>query len=328
VLGRLTLNRRGNILDMKPVKPLLFSQKISTEDQSVFEECINAQSIPTSFEDSTHQLWLCQFGSNTRFLKLCSKTACDHSIFWRAMNWLFEFNIASSLANYQDVYKQVADWSSLRIPDLIYASSCDVLEGSEASSPDGFLLTDYLKGQALTSGDLTQDQVLQVAEHLALLHQHSRSTFGPLFKGDQESKNKAIDWQQNLKKTFSKLNERNSLNSQVLIQTTRLIDDLTVTEFQPIMLDLRWDQFMQLEGGGLALVDLDAMVWGPKALEWVMLEYLLDEKQAELFKSVYCQHHTIPDLSLERAIYRVLLFQMNVLGETDFERWMAHPVRF
>ncbi|MCF6253355.1 MAG: hypothetical protein L3J38_01245 [Thiomicrorhabdus sp.] len=107
------------------------------------------------------------------------------------------------------------------------------------------------------------------------------------------------------------------------------VAQLKIKAFHPVMLDIRWDQFLQRGGGeNLTLLDLDTMVWVPRELELVMLEYLLTPAQAEVFKAVYTQYQDIPNLEVERTVYRVLLFQMNVLRESDFNRWMAHSVCF
>ncbi|MEA1988688.1 MAG: hypothetical protein U9N57_05720, partial [Pseudomonadota bacterium] len=73
---------------------------------------------------------------------------------------------------------------------------------------------------------------------------------------------------------------------------------------------------------------LDAFVFGAVELEFVVLEYLLDEQQAEQFKDLYQASNTLPDLTECREVYRVLLFLMNILGEESFDTWMQAPTRF
>ncbi|VAW46955.1 hypothetical protein MNBD_GAMMA04-1587, partial [hydrothermal vent metagenome] len=188
----------------------------------------------------------------------------------------------------------------------------------------GFLLTEYLEGQGLTAEQLTLKQMLQIAEHVALLHQHREPYFGVLFEvGVAFSHRNKEAWKRNLKQTLLALNKNQNIPIERMNKTVDLVNQLSIHDFQPIMLDFRWDQFLQLGAENLALLDLDAMVWGPRELELVILEYLLTPKQAEAFLSVYTQYHTLPNLTLARAVYRVLLFQMNVLGERDFNRWMA-----
>jgi hypothetical protein len=93
--------------------------------------------------------------------------------------------------------------------------------------------------------------------------------------------------------------------------------------FVPIMPDLRWDQFRIDKEGRLALMDLDAFVIGPRELELVLLEYILDKPQQSVFKKTYQTMLDYPDLSKVRLSYQVLLFAMNVLGETDLMKWIS-----
>lgn len=94
------------------------------------------------------------------------------------------------------------------------------------------------------------------------------------------------------------------------------------------MPDLRWDQFLTKKERLFALTDLDAIVYGPREMEWVLLEYLLTPSQAEVFLKEYTQFLPVPDLTEVRDVYRTLLYMMNVLGSTDYEAWMKQPKLF
>ncbi|MCF6299232.1 MAG: hypothetical protein L3J01_05070, partial [Thiomicrorhabdus sp.] len=102
--------------------PPPFHQLLSGVHQALFEECKWAKNIPSDFEDSTHQLWECQFASETRFLKLCSIR--EQSVFWQAVHSLFGFELASNLEHYDRVYQTLATWSPLVIPKLLHSASC------------------------------------------------------------------------------------------------------------------------------------------------------------------------------------------------------------
>jgi hypothetical protein len=309
--------------------PPPFLERLSSKNKTLFATCEWVKSVPNDFEDSTHQLWLCQFESETQFLKLCSIR--EQSTFWQAVQTLFGFELASHLEDYDCVYQTLAAWSPLVIPKLVHSASCTTEGGVKYS---GFLLTEYLEGQALSAEQLTLKQVSQVAEHIALLHQQTSGGFGGLFEQGEISpplfNENRVGWKQRLKQTLLTLNQNQTIPCEAMDKIVGLVKRLNIKAFHPIMLDLRWDQFLQQGGGkNLALLDLDAMVWGPRELELVLLEYLLTPEQAELFITVYTNYHDLPpNLDVERAVYRVLLFQMNVLGESDFNRWMAHPVYF
>ncbi|HSI27937.1 MAG TPA: hypothetical protein VK953_01550, partial [Methylophilus sp.] len=72
----------------------------------------------------------------------------------------------------------------------------------------------------------------------------------------------------------------------------------------------------------LALIDLDAFVIAPRALDLVLLEYVLTPAQLAVFKQHYTQTHTWPEHTADTHCYQLLLFLMNVLGETDLAKWM------
>jgi aminoglycoside phosphotransferase (APT) family kinase protein len=91
------------------------------------------------------------------------------------------------------------------------------------------------------------------------------------------------------------------------------------------MMDLRWDQMLHQQGQLSAIVDMDAYVIGPPELELILLEYQLSPEQAERFKAIYLDVADMPDLSAVRHTYRLLLFLMNSLGETDIQKWMSAP---
>lgn len=308
---------------MSQIITVPFIGRISPEYHYLFAQIDEVVPIEQSFADSTHVLWHFEQGGGQQFLKLCDHNKCLSSVFWQLMKSLFSLDLPVALGSYDEVYELIADRSLCRLPKLIVSASCEVSEDDHFSA---FILTDFIQGYALDPLTISNQQVEQLAGHIASLHQSSSETAGPVF-ATPESQRATIDqWQVRLKSVLVSLAEQRT--DEFVVSAVDLVDQLRLDDFQLIMPDLRWDQFLQLEDGNLALVDLDAFVWGPKALELVLLEYLLDGEQAEVFKTVYSQKHELPDLALERLVYRVVLFQMNVLGESDLQVWMNHPSRF
>ena len=118
------------------------------------------------------------------------------------------------------------------------------------------------------------------------------------------------------------------VSQQLLNEAIEQAKKVAPPYFSPIMPDLRWDQFLQQNNQLSALVDLDAVVFGPPEIELILLEYLLTEQQADNFKKVYQQHKMMPDLSQVRICYRLLLFLMNVLGERSQATWFEVSPKF
>ena len=273
-----------------------------------------ASRIPAQFSDSSHQLWFCETRDGPMVLKLCDHANIDQSAFWQGMNSLFFINFPESLGRIPDVYEYISSISPLAIPPLIAAE--------EAT----FVLTQWLPGEDFDASAITGPSMKLLAQHLGLLHQQIHSNWGGL----PGPKLAASEWPIRLKATLIALAQQqaNVVEQAVLNQALRQIDHFSENRFVPIMPDLRWDQFLMQNGVLHALVDLDAIVYGPRTLELVLLEYLLEPTQAEDFIAEYQHYHAIPDLTAVRLPYRLLLFMMHVLGETDLNSWLNHPERF
>lgn len=97
----------------------------------------------------------------------------------------------------------------------------------------------------------------------------------------------------------------------------------------PLMLDWRWDQLSWQGGVPMGIIDLDAWVWAPDTLNWVMLEYLLVNLTAEEVAQWQRVLNIDPKhLAAWRDVYRIALFAMNWQGATDLQAWLAAPALF
>lgn len=275
-------------------------------------------SIPQAFNDSTHQLWRLQGSSldnKNHILKVCSN---NDSPFWQIMHGLFGLDLRNEIANFSDVYELLDKSTGLHIPELIKAETL--------KNDNAYILTSELKGSAITS---VNDQILmQMANHLAELHSNSNKNWGSL---NNPSFN-FFDWSSLLQATLIKSDQKwGSAFLQSGEYLKRALEDSALIEphtFVPMMCDLRWDQFLQKGGEMSALVDLDAFVFAPRELDFVILEYLLSPDQVGVFREAYSKLHVIPDIRKVRLAYRLLLFYMQILGETDLVDWMNKEALF
>lgn len=280
--------------------------------------------MPKAFEDSTNLLWQVSWLNGGKLeqgvLKLCPLSNVTGSSFWQGMRQLFGLRYPQEVEAYFEVYRLLGDWSRLDIPRLFLAQSA----GQEYAS---VLLTERLHGETLQSGHVNAGMAADLGHHLGRLHRQSSKCYGPLFAPGFE----VGKWSERLQAVIVELARQQAISLQPyetdLIQFKQAEEEMT-DGFVPIMPDLRWDQFLSKEGRLHALVDLDAMVWGRRELELVLLEYLLEPNWVEAFVSSYGRYVELPDLSHVRTVYRLLLFLMGVLGETSLEKWMAAPARF
>jgi hypothetical protein len=309
-------------MSMNRSLPASLQSRIAIEHHAVLTECHTVTLLPRLFADSTHQAWSCSYGVDYAeincVLKICSVEDVENSPFWQVMQQLFAFDFVANIGRYDTVYQQIKGVTPLKIPRLIAAGSGSTVTQS------GFLLTEFVDGSVIESSKVDIHHIEQLAHHLAALHQQTQNYFGPLYAPQLP-----IDlWGDALSETLTVFGRAQNIDSVILDKVLMQVPNIRIEAFHPIMPDLRWDQFLVTDSGELSLIDLDALVWGPRELELVLIEYLLDPSQLSRFKAVYTQSHAMPDLDSVRGVYRLLLFVMNVLGESDLEKWMGRSVSF
>lgn len=300
-----------------------------------FPEYEEIDLIPASFSDSTHQLFSLQTsvqGQKNDFLKVCNHTS---SPFWQIMNDLFDYDLSAEIPFFSKTYAYIEQATELDIPELIIAENFE---------DKAFILTSVLEGEAVVS--MTDQMVKQLAIHLAQLHTCSKNTWGALNQPNLESS----DWVPRLETCLTTFTERSankwgggSLESEsylnlkhlkhlkhlkYLKQALESCSHIKTKSFVPMMPDLRWDQFLQKDDVITSLVDLDAFVFAPRELDFVILELLLTTAQIKTFSETYEKSHQIPDITPVRPAYRLLLFYMQILGEMDLDEWMNKQILF
>lgn len=273
-----------------------------------------ASLFEAKFEDSTHQLWYCETVDGPMVLKLCNQDTVAQSVFWQGMNGLFTTDFPASLADIDKLYHFVGDHGLLAAPEYI------------ASQASVFVLARYLEGDDVIPTHISNMMVARLAHHIAQFHQQRRVGWGAF----HQTAFSAEQWSSRLQSTLVALVELHptAIPDTILEQALQQASTIKHTAFSPIMMDLRWDQMLHQQGELSAVVDMDAFVIGPRELELVLLEYQLNSTQADLFKQAYQYSAELPDLSEQRYCYRLLLFLMNSLGESDINQWMNAPTRW
>jgi hypothetical protein len=261
-----------------------------------------AVSLASPFLDSTHALWQLETSNaQSLFLKVLQNTS---SPFWQVMQKLFGLNLSQQLGDYQLVYRQVSELTPLSVPTLLACAA-------QSSQNPAYLFTTALLGENLNAEQVDDEMVIALARHLFALHAQQSETWGNFF----DANNSAESWSLALRAVLG----------------TYFADDCKLQAFHhvpicfvPMMLDLRWDQFLLRDGKLDALLDLDAFVIAPIELAFVLLEYLMSSEQLTIWVDAYRKFGgVIPDIGTVRDAYRKLLFAMQVLGESDLTRWLG-----
>jgi len=275
--------------------------------------------LPSQFEDSTHQVFLCDTADGRMVLKVCDEVAVDQSGFWQGLNLLFGADFPNNLAQIQHTHELLSKQGLYAVPDFVASS-----RGEFAHS---FVLTRFIEGVDVEASQVTDAMVVQLAKHITQLHQMTHSTWGGLYAPTYQ----AAEWGERLHDTLLALAAKNAVSvpEALLEDALSQASQLEETTFVPMMLDLRWDQFRGVDhaqagvrADALALIDLDAFVMAPRALDFVLLAYILTPSQFALFKTTYTTMHDWPDYSAQKPCYQLLLFLMQVLGKTGLAQWM------
>jgi len=268
---------------------------------------IRSSAIQRAFSDSTHRLWSLETADQqSLFLKVVEKVDTP---FWQVMQALFSVDLRTQLGEYIRVYQTVSALTPMLIPDLIDCAS-------QTSTSPAYLLTSKMIGCIAQADQVSDDIVVDLASHLAGLHKAKQSTWGSVL----DSGCAAADWSVSLRQTLLDYFPNDELINGFSHQPSC---------FVPMMPDLRWDQFLMVDGRLSALVDLDAFVLAPIELDFVLLEYLLSPEQLALWSHAYQNAGgAIPSIAYVRDVYRKLLFAMQVLGEDDLTCWLSRPSYF
>lgn len=269
--------------------------------------------VPNKYEDSTHRLFYCQTAEGEMVLKVCNQATIENARFWSGVNHLFAADFPESLANIHLTHDFLAKNGTLTIPEFV------------AAGAGRYVLSRFLAGKDVEAKQIPDLWLIALAEHIATLHQCTYSHWGTL----HAPKFSASAWASRLHETLVLLAKQHApliaeplLAEPLLAKVLANAPTIQETEFVPVMLDLRWDQFRCLSTSELALIDLDAFVIAPRAFDLVLLEYILTPQQLALFKQHYTQIHRWPEHNANTPCYQLLLFLMNILGETDLEKWM------
>ena len=263
--------------------------------------------LSSPFVDSTHRLLQLEDHEHKIYcLKILHNV---QSPFWAAMRQIFDVDLELQLGSYEEIYCQLAQLSPLSIPDFIAAHSV-------ADHSPAFVLTRWLSGTSVQSKQVSNEMIEQLSRHVASLHQRQQSTWGSFFSAHKDMS----EWSEAVRGWLLPF-----FPDDVDVFTFSCMSRTSV----PMMLDLRWDQFLATDNALSALVDLDAFIYAPIELDFVLMEYVLSAEQLKIWSEGYvCAGGCLPMVADVRAIYRKLLWSMQIHGEVPLSQWLAHPCYF
>jgi len=312
----------------------LAQQPFDSFDKTVLQRYENVsmvKKLPGLFEDSSSDVWKIQGVCFEDASKLIDYVIKSHKVFnpssfWQGMDLLFKRSICNSYGDATATYTFIDTLTDLKIPKVV-----DVL-GSKTHCA---LVLEKIYGESIQATDISDSLVKQLAKFLADMHSHPVSKVGPIVTTAEDRKDSSQvikNWQQDVLLTIQTLVPEDLAQCPWVIDALKNSSDLTTQRIVPLMMDLRWDQFSQVNGKLVGVFDLDAFVFAPIELDFVIMEYLLTTQQLTIFKKAYEEAGVndlrVPSIKKVRDVYRVLFFLINALGEDDIEKWMSQPCFF
>ncbi len=263
---------------------------------------------PSVYPDASHQLIYIKTATIAYYLKWPKKQVKSH-IFWRLSQAWFQLDIHS---NYQFSMASADTWSQL--------SSASSLHWVRPVAVEYYVLSRAVENEGIPTY-LSDSALIRLRDHFRAMQSFSSAKFGCLVNPVCDMN----DWLQRLEQGF----QLTKIPSQLVQSALAQAKESPETKAVPLMLDWRWDQLAWQAGLPDTIIDLDAWVWAPETLSWVMLEYLLagqsDEEISRWVVDLQVNQH---QLDAWRQAYRLLLFAMNWQGETNLDAWLAAPKRF
>jgi hypothetical protein len=168
--------------------------QLSVSQQKVLPKLIRATAMPQMFDDSTHQLWDCETKQGPLILKVCNKKSVLKSTFWLGMKSLFNVDLPVRLGEFETIYRMLSQMSPLTIPDYIAS-------GATTKDTPAFIACKKIPGTTVHSDNVSDEMVIQLAEHLAQLHQQSQMKWGRLTQTEFD----ASQWSTRLQATLKLL---------------------------------------------------------------------------------------------------------------------------
>ncbi|MBN2866581.1 MAG: hypothetical protein JXK16_11300, partial [Thiotrichales bacterium] len=199
---------------------------------------LKTEKLPNLFEDSTHQIWRLQTAENCYALKKCpaNLVQLETAVFWRGVFHLWGLDLPKQLGGFADVYAFLAKYSGLQVPPLLRAQSSDDFQ-------EGWLLNAWMLGFQINQS--TPKLIQQLAIHLASLHSQTQQSFGGMI-GQQMP---LTQWGPKVFDTLIYLAEQNQVVLPLSESAMQALRNWVPQNCVPVMLDLRWDQFLQSEQG-------------------------------------------------------------------------------
>ena len=292
-----------------------------TDLQALFDEPILEQSyFDPGYSGHASDVWLVRTASGSAVAR-AFRWGEPGGPFWSGCRYLFGID-PSRVFDLEPLNAQLAEISPIPAPRVLRKG---VLDGRE------WVVVEHMPGSALETFHSQPAQMLeQFGYALARVHSRRFADYG----SPSGHVRRPIDgFFTRVAETLRMLASRFYSDDKRIIVTFEHYCRAALALPPPanatlVMVDLDVGQFLSDGRHITAVVDTEGDVIGPRELDLIGLEYLLDQAGAAAFARGYQTVLPLPDLASVRAIYRYLYLLLEVQGQADLDEWMGWPNLF
>ncbi|WP_152656056.1 hypothetical protein [Oceanobacillus sp. CFH 90083] len=288
----------------------------------LFNEPIKeVQELSPGYEDHASDVWLVKTENQEVVVRSSRMTEEPNNDFWWGCKKLFGID-PRRVFELENVNNTLNNITSIPIPRVLNKGNCFSRE---------FVVVEKLTGEMVKSFEGKPSTVLQsLGEGLANIHMNRKKYVG---NPSGTYKVRLEVFHQHLKHTMAEIvfkfyNEEKEI-SKKLAEVKDLLDKAPIPEYSTfVLVDMDPTQFLSDGKVISGLVDTEAYVIAPRELDFIGLEYVLDEKSAMEFKTGYEKVLELPDLTGVRKPYRYLYRLLSVQGDMNIDEWLGYQELF
>jgi aminoglycoside phosphotransferase len=294
---------------------------MQTDLQALFDEPILERTyFDPGYSGHASDVWLVRTASGSAVAR-AFRWGGPGGPFWSGCHYLFGID-PSRVFDLEPLNAQLAEVSPIPAPRVLRKG---ILDGRE------WVLVEYMPGSALETFRGQPAAMLELFGHaLACIHSLRFADYG---SPSGHVRYPLDGFFARVAETLGVLASRFFSEDQRIMAALEPIC-LAALELPPpasatlVMVDLDVCQFLSDGRHITAVVDTEGYVVGPRELDLIALEYLLDQAGAAAFARGYQTVLPLPDLTPVRALYRYLYLLLEVQGQADLDEWMGWPNLF
>lgn len=290
--------------------------------QPLFAAPITEQvAFPPAYADHTNHVWRVRTADEHVVVRLPRQADEPDSPFWWGVKTLFGIDPRDP-APLVGVNAQLAALSSIAVPRVLRVGAINGRNG---------LVVEQLPGLRVESfNDLPLAAAVDLGEAIARIHTQRFAWWGA---PDRATQLPVSEFHPRLVATIREIVARFYPAERELVRPIAELAALAERLPPPedaslVMLDVDGSQFLSEQGRLTGLVDTDAYVVAPRALDLLGYEFELDRRHAAAFVQGYRAVLPLPDLRAVRPLYRYFLRLLEVQGGVPLDIWFGWPALF